>query len=66
MRGYTIGPDTPANPDMLFLDGRDWEKLSEEERDSSRIPILNLIQHVRHGFKDNPRYAFLRHRAIRI
>jgi glycosyltransferase involved in cell wall biosynthesis len=66
MRDYTIDPDTPANPDMLLLDGRDWEKLSEEERGSSRIPILNLIQHVRHGFEDNPRYAFLRHRAIRI
>jgi hypothetical protein len=66
MRSYTIGPDTPANPDMLFLDGRDWEKLSQEERERSRIPIVNLIQHVRHGFEDNPRYAFLRHRAIRI
>ena len=66
MRDHTIGPDTPANPDILFLDGRDWESLSEEERDSSRIPIINFIQHVRHGFKDNPRYAFLKHRAIRI
>ena len=66
MRGYTIGPDTPANPDILFLDGRDWESLPEEERKSSRVPIINFIQHVRHGFADNPRYAFLQHRAIRI
>jgi hypothetical protein len=66
MRSHAIGPDTPAKPDILFLDGRDWEKLSERERDSSPIPIINFIQHVRHGFEDNPRYAFLRHRAIRI
>jgi hypothetical protein len=66
MRSDAIGPDTPANPDILFIGGTDWRNLPEEQRDSSRIPILNLIQHVRHGFEDNPRYAFLRHRAIRI
>jgi glycosyltransferase involved in cell wall biosynthesis len=30
------------------------------------VPIVNLLQHVRHGRPGDRRYPFLRHRAIRI
>lgn len=55
-----------TQPDILFLEGMDWNFLSPQKRDNSSIPILNLIQHIRHGFQGNPRYEFLKHKAIRI
>lgn len=65
-RQHVIGPDDPARPDVLFLEGRDWEWLTPAERERPPAPIINFLQHVRHGFPDNPRYAWLPHRAVRI
>jgi hypothetical protein len=66
MRSHVLDADTPSHPDVLFLAGTDWRNLSESERESPSVPIINFIQHVRHGFPDDPRYPFLRHRAVRI
>jgi hypothetical protein len=44
----------------------DWSFLNREELASSQIPIINLIQHVQHADPDNPRYQFLKEKAIRI
>jgi len=52
--------------DVLFLAGFDWLILTEEQRKHSSIPIINFIQGVRHARPDNPRYPFLKHKAIRI
>ena len=57
---------TPPRPDVLFIAGLDWLRLTPADRPRSRIPIINLIQHVRHGDRDDPRHDFLSHRAIRI
>jgi glycosyltransferase involved in cell wall biosynthesis len=65
-QSQALAPDQPSHPDILFLGGTDWRNLSQSERERSPVPILNLVQHVRHGFSGDPRYPFLRHRAIRI
>jgi glycosyltransferase involved in cell wall biosynthesis len=53
-------------PDVLFLEGLDWERIETAARDHSPIPVLNLIQGIRHANPESERYAFLRHRAVRI
>jgi len=53
-------------PNVLFLAGLNWLMLSEDQRKHSSMPIINFIQHVRHAQPDNPRYPFLKHKAIRI
>lgn len=55
-----------SDPHIIFMDGMDWEFLSASQRHNSPIPIINLIQHIRHAYPDNPRYQFLNHKAIRI
>jgi hypothetical protein len=54
------------SPGGLFLGGRDWHFLDRTVRARSPIPVLNLIQHVRHAVPADPRYQFLNHRAVRI
>ena len=66
VRDRVIGPDDPARPDVLFVEGRDWERIPAAERDDSPAPIINFLQHVRHADPENPRYAWLHHRAVRI
>lgn len=55
-----------SQPDLIFLDGLDWRAIAPRERENSPVPIINLIQHVRHGDSQNSRYEFLTHKAIRI
>jgi hypothetical protein len=55
-----------VRPDYLFLAGLDWERLALEERVSPPAPVVNLLAHVRHGRRGDPRQAFLRHPAVRI
>ena len=54
-------------PSLLFLAGLDWEildQLAPSFKDT--VPIINLIQHVRHSHSHDPRYRFLNRKAIRI
>jgi hypothetical protein len=44
----------------------DWVMLPQSFRVDSPVPIVNLIQHVRHGVPQDDRFAFLSYRAIRI
>jgi hypothetical protein len=53
-------------PDVRFLAGLDWEFISERQRGKPELPVLNLIQHTRHGDPSDRRFAFLSHPAIRI
>lgn len=55
-----------TNPDIIFMEGMDWEILDYKYKNNSPVPIINLIQHIRHAFPDNSRYPFLGHKAIRI
>jgi glycosyltransferase involved in cell wall biosynthesis len=55
-----------VEPDVLFLAGRDWMNLSEQERADPPVPVINLIQHVRHADPDHPLSVFLPYPAVRI
>jgi hypothetical protein len=55
-----------VSPNILFLAGLDWFMLKEMERKQSPVPIINLIQSVRHAQANNECYPFLKHKAIRI
>jgi glycosyltransferase involved in cell wall biosynthesis len=54
------------HPDLIFMEGLDWQLLDERYKHNSPVPIINLIQSFRHGYPDNPRYPFLQYKAIRI
>jgi glycosyltransferase involved in cell wall biosynthesis len=56
----------PRRTDIVFLAGLDWLSISGAERDYFSRPVINLVQHVRHSDPQDPRFAFLGHRAIRI
>jgi Glycosyl transferases group 1 len=57
-----------CRPDVLFLSGVDWRLIDRAERRESPIPIINLIQHVRHADPADKlgRHRFLGFKAIRI
>ncbi len=54
----------PARADLLFVEGGDWEDVPSDL--PGEIPIINLVQHVRHADPRQPRYQYLPRRAIRI
>jgi hypothetical protein len=56
----------PTSADMLVLGGLDWLALEPWPGIDQVLPIVNLIQHVRHGDVADPRHAFLQRRAFRI
>lgn len=56
----------PEEAEILFLAGTDWAALDETRRTAAPVPIINLLQHVRHAEPGDRRYRFLERRAIRI
>lgn len=52
----------PAEAAVLFLAGLDWEAVPEP----APVPVINLIQGVRHGDPGDPRRPFLARPAVRI
>jgi glycosyltransferase involved in cell wall biosynthesis len=58
-----LGEWRPHAGNTLFLAGMDWQAWPD---DDPAIPVLNLIQHVRHADPQQPLRAFLHRRAIRI
>lgn len=53
----------PEAYDALFIAGKDWDVLPGNLRD---VPIINLVQHVKHADEGNARFAYLQRRAFRI
>ena len=54
------------NPAALFVAGRDWQRLDQLGILNRGIPVLNLIQHVRHGADWSIQSNFLDRKAIRL
>ena len=54
------------SPDALFVAGRDWQRLDELGLLDRGIPVLNLIQHVRHAREWSIQSNYLDRKAIRI
>jgi glycosyltransferase involved in cell wall biosynthesis len=55
-----------VEPDALFVAGRDWQRLLGLGMLDRDIPILNLIQHVRHADEWSIQFQYLKYKAIRI
>jgi glycosyltransferase involved in cell wall biosynthesis len=55
-----------VNPDVLFVAGRDWQRLDEWGLLDRGIPILNFIQHVRHAADWSIQSDYLDRKAIRL
>lgn len=52
----------PHEAAALFVAGLDWEAVP----DPAPVPVINLVQHVRHAHPGDPRRPFLRRPAVRI
>jgi glycosyltransferase involved in cell wall biosynthesis len=67
-RAHIVRFGEAFRPDILFVSGVDWRMVERADRPESPIPIVNLIQHVRHADPDDKlgRNRFLPHKAIRI
>jgi hypothetical protein len=67
-RDHLVRFGQEVKPDVLFLSGVDWRMIERDERAESAIPIVNLIQHVRHACPGDKlgRDRFLPHKAVRI
>jgi hypothetical protein len=61
-----LGPDDSTPADVLFVAGIDWRMLEAQQRSSSPVPIVNLIQDFRSTRPQAAVREFLRHPAIRI
>ncbi|MFM8285046.1 MAG: glycosyltransferase [Planctomycetaceae bacterium] len=53
---------SPGGAAALFVAGLDWEAIPEP----FTIPVVNLVQGLRHADPDDPRHAFLSRPAVRI
>ena len=54
----------PEHADALLLGGMDWVALPAGIE--TRLPVINLVQGVRHAEAGSPLRAFLRRRALRV
>jgi hypothetical protein len=54
----------PTQADALLLGGMDWAAVPAGVE--MRVPVINLVQHVRHAAKGSPLRKFLRRPAIRL
>lgn len=54
----------PERADALLLGGMDWAALAPDVE--THLPVINLMQGVRHADADSPLRAFLRRRALRV
>ncbi|PIL21984.1 hypothetical protein P775_01420 [Puniceibacterium antarcticum] len=56
----------PENAEILFVAGMDWTALAAHPGIEERVPVVNLVQGLRHASPSNPLFGFLRRRAIRL
>lgn len=54
----------PDHADVVFLAGMDWQTYLPTHQEQK--PIVNLIQHVRHGDSKEPLFQYLQYPAIRL
>jgi glycosyltransferase involved in cell wall biosynthesis len=65
-RDAVLAPGAQERADILFLAGMDWRTLAPAERAAPSVPVVNLIQALRHVRPGDPAHEFLAHPAIRI
>jgi len=66
VRNLVIGQSDAVAPDALFIAGLDWLMIGQDKRQTSPVPVVNFIQHVRHSDPGEELYSFLEYKAVRI
>ena len=67
VRESVVASPHEAEPGVLFVAGLDWGFLGNGNGGGVRdVPVVNLIQHLRHADPADPRRPFLDRRAVRI
>ena len=61
-----VDNEHPIRPDVYFVGGANWRRLDRYPFADPGIPVINLIQHVRHADPDLRLSKFLHRKAIRI
>lgn len=56
----------PSDADVVFIGGLDWNAMPTELLQSNKVPIINIVQGLSHADPQDPKFAFLQHKAIRI
>jgi glycosyltransferase involved in cell wall biosynthesis len=65
-REAVVEDPSSLRPEALFLAGRDWVLAEGELERLPGIPVINLVQHVRHADPSSDRFEFLSEPAVRI
>jgi hypothetical protein len=65
-REYIVDSARSVRPDVFFVAGRDWLMMDQHPDAGANIPVVNLIQHVRHADPNSNRFQFLNRKAIRV
>ncbi len=66
-RDYIVDSGRSVHPDVFFVAGRDWLMMDQHpDAGADDIPVVNLVQHVRHADPNSNRFEFLSRKAIRI
>lgn len=65
-RGRVVDSPDAVTPQALFVAGRDWQRLESFGLLDRGLPILNLIQHVRHADEWSIQSRYLSRKAIRL
>ena len=55
-----------VRPDLFFVAGRDWHRMDAHPTAGPDLPVINLVQSVRHADPEGTRFEFLGRPAIRI
>ncbi len=55
-----------VRPDLLFVAGRDWQRMDALGLLDRGLPIVNLIQHLRHADDWSIQSRYLKRKAIRV
>jgi hypothetical protein len=65
-RSFVVDSWHSVRPDVFFVAGRDWSMLDQYPELGADVPVVNLLQHVRHADPTSNRFEFLSRKAIRI
>jgi hypothetical protein len=65
-REYIVDSARSVHPDVFVVAGRDWLMLDQHPDARADVPVVNLVQHVRHADPKSNRFQFLSRKAIRI
>jgi len=61
-----VDKQRPVRPDVCVLGGANWRMLDRYPLALPNIPVINLVQHVKHADSELRLQKFLRRKAIRI